>query len=65
VSELEELIAELEETARRLRGGELGGDEAAALVERCAELAAKLDSELEQQARAARAEGLPGQEKLL
>ena len=62
---LEDAIAELRDAAERLRGGELDGDEAAALVERCAELAGELGQALEQEARAARAEPLPGQERLL
>jgi hypothetical protein len=65
VSEIDPLIQELEDAARKLRAGEIQGEDAAALVERCAELAGQLDSELDRQARAARAEGLPGQEKLL
>nr|MBA3421632.1 exodeoxyribonuclease VII small subunit [Thermoleophilaceae bacterium] len=40
-------IAELEEAAERLRSGDLDPDEAAALVERCAELAARTGGELE------------------
>ena len=65
MSELDPLIAELEQAAVRLRSGELQGEEAAALVERCAELAGELDQQLDRQARAARAETVPGQEKLL
>jgi exonuclease VII small subunit len=65
VSEFDALVEELQDAARRLRAGELDGDEAAGLVERCAQLAAQLDAELDSQARAARAERLPGQEKLL
>lgn len=65
MSELDSLIGELDEAAARLRSGELGGDEAAALVERCAELAARLGSELERHARAAPEDAPPGQETLL
>jgi predicted DNA-binding transcriptional regulator YafY len=65
MSGLDELIGELERAAARLRSGELSPDEAAALVERCAELAGRVDSELERQARAAGEEPLPGQEELL
>jgi hypothetical protein len=65
VSELESLIRELEDAATRLRAGDIDGDEAARLVERCADVAAELDAQLDRQARAARAEGAPGQEKLL
>jgi exonuclease VII small subunit len=62
---LETLVDELEETAVRLRSGELDGDEAALAVERCAELASRLGSELDMQARSASADTPPGQEKLL
>lgn len=62
---LEDSIAELQQSAARLRAGELDGDEAAALVERCADLAADIGRALEHEARAARAEPLPGQERLL
>jgi exonuclease VII small subunit len=58
-------MEELEQTAARLRTGELDGDEAAASVERCAELASQLGAQLETEARAASAEEPPGQEKLL
>ncbi len=49
--------------AGRLRSGELGSEEAARLVERCAELAGQIGSELDAQSRAA-AE-VEGQERLL
>ena len=62
---LDEAIAELQQAAERLRAGEIDGDEAAALVERCADLAAEIGQALEREAREARAEPLPGQEKLL
>jgi hypothetical protein len=62
---LDALVEELEETASRLRSGVLDADEAALAVERCAELATKLGSELDMQARAAAAHEPPGQEKLL
>ena len=54
--ELDRRIGELEAAALRLRQPDLEPAEAAALVERCAELAAELSGELELQARAARAE---------
>ena len=61
---LEELVQELEQAAERLRGGELDSAEAADLIERCAELAARLGGELEALAR--KGEGAsPGQETLL
>jgi hypothetical protein len=65
MSALDELVLELEQAAARLRSGDVQPDEAAELVERCAELAARLDSEVERQARMAREEPLPGQEELL
>ena len=65
MSRLDSLIDELEQTAARLRSGELDADSAAQAVERCAELASQLGSELDLQARAATATEPPGQEKLL
>jgi hypothetical protein len=65
MTRLDSLIDELEQTAARLRAGELDGDGAAQAVERCAELASQLGSELDVQARAATAGEPPGQEKLL
>jgi hypothetical protein len=65
VSALEDLVGELEGAAARLRSGRISPEQAAALVERCADLAARVDSELERQARAAREDPLPGQEELL
>ena len=57
------LAEELEAVAERLRSGELDQDEAAALVERCAELAGRLGAEIDTRARVAgEAEG---QERLL
>jgi exonuclease VII small subunit len=65
MSRLDSLIDELEQTAARLRSGELDADAAAQAVERCAELASQLGSELDLQARATTATEPPGQEKLL
>jgi exonuclease VII small subunit len=65
MTRLDSLIEELEQTASRLRAGELEPDDAAAAVERCAELASQLGGELDARARAASAEEPPGQEKLL
>ena len=60
---VEGLAEELEAVADRLRSGALGQDEAAALVERCAELAGRLGAEIDTRARVAgEAEG---QERLL
>jgi hypothetical protein len=60
---LDSLIRELEEVAERLRSGEVPPQEAAGLVDRCAELAGRVGSELDAQSRAA-AE-TEGQERLL
>ncbi len=57
------LTDELTAVADRLRSGELGSDEAATLVERCAELAAQLGSEIDVRARGA--SEVEGQERLL
>ena len=62
--ELDALIAELEQTAYQLRSGEIPAEGAAAAVERCAELAAKLGAQLDALAREPE-EQLPGQEELL
>ena len=59
------LIEELEGAAARLRSGELGADEAAAMVERCAELAARIGAELDAESRAASQAPAAGQERLL
>jgi hypothetical protein len=57
------LADELTAAADRLRSGELDSDEAAALVDRCAELAAQLGSEIDVRARGA--SEVEGQERLL
>ncbi len=62
--ELEELVAELENTADQLRAGDLSPEDAAAAVERCAELAARVGATLDAQAREPD-EALPGQGELL
>ncbi len=62
---LDDAIAELQQAAEQLRCGELNGDQSATLVERCAELAAEIGRALEREAREARAEPLPGQERLI
>ena len=62
--ELEELVSELENTADQLRAGDLSPEDAAAAVERCAELAARVGATLDAQAREPDDE-LPGQEELL
>jgi hypothetical protein len=62
-AELDALIEELESTAARLRSGQLDADQAAELVERCAELAARIGSGLDAAGREA-SHG-EGQERLL
>jgi exonuclease VII small subunit len=65
VSELDSIARELEDIAARLREQEIDPDEAADLVERCAELAARAGQELEREARATPDGEQPGQETLL
>ena len=60
---LDALVADLESAAERLRSGDLDAAEAAALVERCAELAGRVGAELDAESRAAGA--TEGQERLL
>ncbi len=60
---LDSLARELESVAAKLRSGDVDADEAASLVERCAELAAELGLELDAESRSA-AES-EGQERLL
>ena len=62
--DLQELTAELERAAARLRAGELDSDAAAALVDDCARLASRAAAELDRRARAA-ADPPPGQDSLL
>ena len=65
-TELADLVAQLEQTAARLRQGDLDREEAAALVERCADLANRVGAQLEREARdAASGEGSGAQEQLL
>jgi hypothetical protein len=56
---LEELAEELEAVAARLRAGEVDPEEAAELVERCAELAGELGAQV------GRGSETEGQERLL
>jgi hypothetical protein len=60
---LDELAAELEAVADKLRSEAIDGDEAADLVERCAELAQRIGSEID--ARSRTAGEAEGQERLL
>jgi hypothetical protein len=65
--DVEGLARQLERSADRLRAGQVDGDEAAALVERCAELATQIVASLERRAQGSHAE-LPldtEQERLL
>jgi len=63
---LDPLIDELERAAARLRAGELDPAGAAGLVERCAELAARIGSELDRAGREAERDApAEGQEQLL
>jgi hypothetical protein len=63
VSALDEAIAELGRAAARLRDEDLAADEAADLVERCAEIAARVGAELDR--RSSPEGSAPGQETLL
>jgi len=63
VSQADDLSRELEEVAARLRSGDIEPTEAAELVERCAELAARVGAELDAQSRTA--SEAEGQERLL
>ena len=63
MSALDEAIAELERAAARLRAEDIPPDEAADLVERCAEIAASVGAELDR--RSAPEGSAPGQETLL
>ena len=60
---LEDAIAELERAAARLREPDIPTEEAADLVERCAEIAARVGAELDRRADPDRT--TPGQETLL
>ncbi len=63
---LDELIEELESLATKLRAGELDQAAAAAVVERCAEVANRVGAELDELGREAEREGPgDGQEQLL
>jgi hypothetical protein len=60
---LDELAAELEVVADKLRSEAIDPDEAANLVERCAELAQRIGAEID--ARSRSADEVEGQERLL
>ena len=65
MSELESIARELDQAASRLRDEGIDPDEAADLVERCADLATRAGQELEREARANPEADQPGQETLL
>lgn len=66
MSDLDVLISELEDSAAKLRAGELDAVQAAELVERCAELAARVGAELDRAGREAERDApAEGQEQLL
>lgn len=62
-SSIDDIVRELEQTAAQLRRGELDSAAAADLVERCAEIAARLGAEIDSRARGASES--EGQERLL
>jgi len=66
---LDTLVGELQAAAAGLRRGQLDAEQAAAVVDRCADLATRVGVELDSVERAARAEAhaepRPGQEELL
>ena len=63
---LDELIAELEGLAAKLRAGELDPAEAAGVVERCAEVASRVGAELDELGRESQRQTPgDGQEQLL
>jgi hypothetical protein len=65
-ADLDALITQLDAAAARLRSGEIDPEEAAELIERCAELAGRLGAELDRAAREVEREpAAEGQEQLL
>jgi exonuclease VII small subunit len=65
-ADLDALISQLEGAATQLRSGDIDAEQAAELIERCAELAASLGSELDRAAREVeRDPAAEGQEQLL
>ena len=66
MSDLDKAIRELEESAAQLRAGEMEAVQAAELVERCADLAARVGAELDRAGREAERDApSEGQEQLL
>jgi hypothetical protein len=65
-ADLDSAILELEDAARELRSDDIDSDRAAALVDRCAEIAATIGSELDRIARESERDAPDsGQERLL
>lgn len=62
---LEGLVGRLEQAAAQLREGELEPEQAAAVVDACAQHAAQASGELERLTRAAASEPAPGQDRLV
>ena len=66
MSDLDTAIRELEASAAQLRAGEMDAAQAAELVERCADLAARVGAELDRAGREAERDApAEGQEQLL
>lgn len=59
------LVGALDRAAAELRTGELGPEDAAALVEECAQTAGQAAAELDRLLRAAGQDPIPGQDSLL
>lgn len=62
---LDDLVADLERIAERLRDGDLEPAAAAVLVEECAQTAGSTAAELDRLFRAAAQDPIPGQDELL
>ncbi len=62
---LESLVSRLEGAAAELRAGGLEPEQAARLLDACAQAAAQASSELERLTRAAASEPAPGQDRLV
>jgi F0F1-type ATP synthase membrane subunit b/b' len=62
---LERISEQLDAAARKLRDGDVDGEEAARLTSECAELASQAVAELDRLARGAAQEIVPEQEELL
>ncbi len=62
---LEAFVSRLEGAAAELRAGDLEPEQAATLLDACAQAAAQASSELERLTRAAASEPAPGQDRLV